>query len=352
MRRDRPYPQLLLAGLLVCLLVGLVWGLSTSSVAFGPYNDDWDGASDLRTELAEGTDVTVALSTDAYRDTAPRRTVAFVLEPGDRYGPAQRARLSSFVARGGTLVVAAAGNGTNELLSALGSGVRIDGAPVRDEQHNYRNAALVRAGGVTDEALVEGVDALTLNHGTVLDGGTATHLVNTSATAYIDRNRNEQLDANETLAIRPVATVEPLGSGRLVVVSDASVFTNAMLERDGNRQFLRNLASGHEHALLDYSQSDSLPPLTYAFLRLQASPLLQFLVGAVGVSLVAFWGRFGLVDRLLSWSDRHEEPLQFRPNRDALVASLRERHPEWDDERVQRVTKAIIRQRQQEGDND
>lgn len=353
MRRDISYPQMALLALLCCLLVGLAWGLSTSGGAFDPYDDDWDGGSELRTGLAsEGTSVTVALSTDAYTETEPRETAAVVLEPGDRYGPAERAQLSSFLAQGGTLVVAASTNETNDLLSGLDSAVRLDGAPVRDEQRNYRNPALVRADDVANETLTRDVDALTLNHGTVLAEGDATRLVNTSATAYLDRNRNEELDSDEELGSRPVATVETRGAGQLVVVSDASVFTNAMLEQDGNRQFLHNLAEGHEHAVLDYSQSASLSPLTYAFVALRTSSLLQVAVGVLGIGTVALWGRRDVVSRLWPRTDPGTEPGESRLREETLAAHLRERHPEWDDERRQRVTKAIIRQRQQEEDND
>ena len=49
----------------------------------------------------------------------------------------------------------------DELLAALGTGVRLDGTVVRDSQNNYRNASLPRATNVSDHRLVDGVDQVT-----------------------------------------------------------------------------------------------------------------------------------------------------------------------------------------------
>lgn len=358
MRRPS-YPQVALLALVCCLGVGLFWGLSTSGVAYGPYNYDWDGGSDLRQTAGDGAETRVALSTAAYGDTPPEETVAVVVAPGDRYAPSERAALGSFVSRGGTLVVLSDDNASNRLLTDLGTTVRVDGRPVRDERSNFRDPAFPRATEVSNHTLVRGVDELTLNHGTVLDPGEATALVNTSTLSYLDTNRNGELDANERLASRSVAAVEEVGAGEVVVVSDASVVTNAMLDRGGNRRFLRNAVADHEHALLDYSQQGSLPALSYLFLVLRATPLLQALGGAVGLGLIALWGQVGLrrrVDRL--WTRLRGQGEQARPTTpdavdpDTLSAYLARRHPEWDDERIERVTKAIIRQREQEGSNE
>ena len=382
--RDVAYPQLVLVVLVVCLFGGLVWGLSTSGTAFDPYNTDWDGGSELRGMMdTDDTEVTATLSTSTYDANPPEQTVAVVLEPGERYGPADRARLSSFVARGGTLVVAATSNESNALLADIGSTVRLDGTPVRDEQSNHHDPALVRATDVSTDPLVRDVDALTLNHGTVLDAQDGTPLVNTSVVSYLDTTRTQQLEENETLASYPVAAVETLDQGRVVVVSDSSVFTNAMVELDGNAQFVTNLADDHEYVILDYSQREALPPLSYAILFLRETPLLQLAVGMAGVGAIALWGRStdrlarrvgvgrfarrvgagrfarrvgvgGVARRLRAGGpgESHQESVQPPLQEDALASYLRDRHPDWDDERVRRVTKAIIRQRRQEGDDD
>ena len=353
------YPQLVLVVLLACLLGGLAWGFATSGVAYGPYNYDWDGGSELRSTLtATDTETTIALSLSDYEGAPPDETAAIVLDPGDRYDGAERAQLSSFVSQGGTLVVASAANGSTELVADLGSTIRIDGTPVRDEQHNLRDPAFPRANDVASHETVRNVSALTLNHGTVLEPGSATAIVNTSTLAYLDHNHNEELDADEELASRPVVAIEQLGDGAVIVVSDASVFTNAMLDEGGNSQFVRNLGEDHDYVLLDYSQQGSLPPLTYAFLLVRGSVPIQVGLSLLGIATIALWGRTGIRGRFERlWSsargDDGEDSVagQF-VDAETLSTYLARRHPEWDDERIARVTEGILRTRRQGESNE
>jgi hypothetical protein len=355
MMRDLDYPQLAVGLLLCCLVVGLFWGLSTSGVAYDPYNYDWDGGSDLRDRASmNGTEATVALSTSEY-DTGPaEESAAIILGPGTEYSAGERARIASFVSQGGTLVVATETNESSAFLADLGLTVQIDGRPVRDDQHNLNAAAFPRAINVSSHPVVDGVDALTLNHGTVLDPGSATPLVNTSTVAYLDENRNGELDATERLAARPVAALEQVGNGEVVVVSDASVFTNAMLDERGNDQLLENAVTDHERIILDYSQQGSLPPLNYAFLVIRKAPLVQVLGGFAGIVAIAVWGQVGSRRRITSaWERIRGEQTERTADRGALTAVdaetlssyLSREHPEWDDERVKRVTETILRQR-------
>jgi len=350
---DERYPRLALVALLGFVVLGLVVGTATSAAPFGPYNYDWDGGSELRTELGSTTTVDVAHSTDEYGDTSPQGTAAVVIDPGSGYGAGDRSQLSSFVLDGGTLVIADGDETANVLLSELGVSARIDGTPVQDEEYHHRVPALVRANEVEEHDRVRDVDALTLNHGTVLDPGEATPLVNTSVLAYLDENGNEELDENETLASRSVAAVEPLGAGEVVVVSDESAFTNAMLDQAGNRQFVRNLAADHDRVVLDYSADGSLPPLTYLFLTLREAPLLQFLLGASGVAIIALWGSQPLA-RLQSAVDRRRGSTDVTTavTEETVATYLADRHPHWDGDRIRRVSKAITRQRRQGGHDD
>ena len=52
-------------------------------------------------------------------------------------------------------------------------------------------------------------------------------------------------------------------------MSDPSIAINAMLEREGNRAFVRSLFGGHESVILDYSHATGFPPLALAVLLLR-----------------------------------------------------------------------------------
>jgi hypothetical protein len=352
---DISYPRALLGLLVIVTGIAVVVAASTSGAAFGVYNPAWDGASDLREEAsAVGTESELVLNTSAYADQPANGTVAVVLSPDRRYTDREAARLRQFVANGGTLVVAEDfGPHSNALLAAVGADARINGSLLRDERYNYQSPALPLARNVSNHSYVTDVDELTLNHGTVVEPNGARTIVASSEYAYLDRNRNDELDDNESLGTYPVATVESVGQGQVVTVSDPSLFINAMLDRSGNEQFVQSLFADHERVLLDYSHAERLPPLALALVVVRKTPLLQVLLVGLGVAVVGAVGRgwgSDLVARV-----RGTDP-EATPNRwtdsDELAAYLHTKHPDWDDARVRRVTEGIMNTRGQARDDE
>jgi hypothetical protein len=375
------YLRYALVALLVATLLGVGVAASTSTTDFSLYNADWDGASDLRT-LADASpgSVELARSTERYAALSPNGSVAIVLSPDEPYSNTDRGRIRAFVRGGGTLVVAEDyGPGGDRLLRAVGASARFDGRPLRDDRTGTSSPAFPVAANVTDHPLTAGVDRLVLNHGTALSPNGATVLVRSSGYAFLDTDRDGTLDEREQLRSHPVATVEPVGDGRVVAVSDPSLFLNAMLDRGGNRRFAANLLAA-DTVLLDYSHAGALPPLVALRLTLQDSALLQALVGALGVGLLVAWGHRTREDE----GDRTDQRVLARlrdaarsadrPGADAsgatqpgavpsggdrlaadplraldaetLRTELAARHPNWDDGRIERVTEGVINQRE------
>lgn len=356
-------PRVVLVLLTVAVVVVPVVAASSSAVSFSLFNRGWDGSSELRAVADEtGTRVVVARETTAYRETRPRETVAFVLSPESSYGSREAARVTEFVRQGGTLVVADdVGPHGNDLLRALGASARIDGRPLRDPRSNYRSAALPVATGVANRSLTAGVESLTLNYGTAVEPGNATTLVNSSEYAYLDADRDGELGPNESLARHPVATVESVGQGRVVVVGDPSAFVNAMLDRAGNRRFARNLLARHSTLLLDYSNASGIPPVKFAVLAVRDSAVLQLGIAALVVAVLGWWSRrprrdsgsgsdSGIGSDLLAslslpWRTDDFEAEDVRASATDLASHLERRHPDWDRERVERVVSALERRR-------
>ena len=345
---DYPTPTLVLGGFALLVVVSLLIATSTSSAAFGAYNGAWDGTSDLRSVAKDtGANPQVIHETSAYSHVDANGTVAIILSPDEKYSTADRARLQRFVRRGGTLLVAGDyGPQTNQLLSALGTDARLDGRPIRDERRHYRSPAMPIADNVSNQSLVSEVSALTLNHGTVVSPRNATVLVRTSEYAYLDVNRNQKLDDNETISSMPVATIERIGAGRVLVVSDPSVLINTMLDRPGNRAFVRTVVGDHRTVLLDYSHTAQIPPLALAILIIRESALWQLLVGCGCLALVLLWAQRpeGVTRRWKALVSRFgDQPPdrvdgQFRSmSESSMVTYLHEQHPDWDTTRIQRI---------------
>jgi hypothetical protein len=351
---DLGYPQVVLVVLTVLAVGGLVLAASTSSVAFGSYNVGWDGASELRDEAhAVGTETAIVRNTSRYASGSPNGTLAVVFSPESDYGPAATDQVRRFVRNGGTLLVAEDfGQHANDLLARIGAQARVDGQLVRDERYNYRSPALPVARNVSNRPLMQGVDSLTLNHGTPVHPNGASVLVSTSPYAYVDANGNAELDESETVGTYPVATSEAVGEGRVIVVGDPSAFINTMLDRPGNRAFVRSVFGAHERVLFDYSHAGRLPPLSVALLVIRDSALLQILLGVAGVVAVGAWTRSPAVVRRLR--ERLESNERSGPGAgpDELAAFVQDRHPDWNEKRIDRVIREIMARRTEETNND
>ncbi len=355
-------PRALLVGVAGLVVLALVLAGLFSTAAFGAYNPSWDGTTDLRALADERAEETViAREVDAYGEVDPGETVAVVLSPTEAYGENDTDRLRQFVEEGGTLVVAEDfGPHANPLLAALGVGTRVDGTLVRDERFYYRAPALPVATNVSgNHTLTRGVEEVTLNYGTVLEPGpNATVPVSTSAFAYLDRNASGELDETETVASFPVVAVEAVEEGEVVAVSDPSIFLNTMFEREGNRRFATNLVA-NETVLLDLSHTSGVPPLAAVVLVLRESPLALGATGTMAVVLFALWGRGSggwmpvRVRRRLAVGSGGEDGAGSgaQPDTGEVVAAVTERHPDWDAERVERVTQELNRSRPEKGDN-
>jgi len=348
---DVSVPRTLLVALGAVLVLAVVVAASTSASAFGLYNPGWEGTSDLRALAGDaGATYRVAESTTAYTDADATATTAIVLAPAEPYTAPEVDRLQSFLADGGTLLVAGdVGAVPNQLLADLGADARLDGDLLRDERYNYRGPALPVADAVTATPVTEGVDRLTLNHATPVVPNGATVLVGTSPYAYVDRNGNQRPDDTELLQSWPVATRERVGAGTLYVVGDPSVFINRMLEAPDNRVWTRNLLTGAETVLLDTSHAAPVPPLAGIVLALRESILLQLLGALVGVGVVGAVTHDGVRARVADWWGDDPSPAVSAATVERLVVA---QHPDWDRDRVQRVVEGVMNQRRGGDDDD
>ncbi|WP_411967209.1 DUF4350 domain-containing protein [Haloferax sp. YSSS75] len=279
--REIGYPHLLVAGLLFAMLLGVGIGASTSASTYGAFNPAWDGGSGVRDVATDSrTDVALAYNTTAYSEANESRTVAFVISPATGYSDAEATRIEAFVRDGGTLVVADDFRPhSNELLTRLGASARLEQTPLRDDRHQYKTGAFPIATQTNESPLTRDVDQLTLNHPTTVSPNGSTVLVRSSNFSYQDLDDDAELDESETLQSHPIVTTERLGAGTVVVVSDPSVFINAMLDQPDNRAFAEALVGTHDTLLLDFSHGEERPPLQVALHSLRDSPVLQLLFG-------------------------------------------------------------------------
>ena len=353
MHIDRSYPRLLLITLCVALAVTLFMMAGSSSASLGTYNTQWDGTAEIRAVADDAeAETTIIQNTSRYAQPPPNETVAVVLSPTETYADSEIGAVRSFVRSGGTLLVAEDyGDGGNELLSAVGADARIDQRPLRDERRAGPSPAFPRATPVANHTYLAGVEGLMLNHGSVVNPGSATTLVRSSEFSYLDQNQNNALDDEEELSSWPVVTIEEVGAGTVVVVSDPSIFLNSMLDRSDNAALLENIVGTHQTVLIDVSHSTALPPLVALRFLFQQSGIAAFVGGCMSLlALGVVLKPLDIANRLRAWETDKTTPPTI--SSDDISAAVRRRHPDWDEERVDRVTDRLMKHKQRDNYNE
>jgi len=369
-----PWPRVLLAGLIVALLVIMLFVGSTSTAGFSPYNIEWDGTGEFREMADSSGDLIVGTSTNRYETVDPQTTTAVVLAPDDEYAETDSSRIQQFVDTGGTIIIADNyGSHGNQLLDDIGATARVDGRVLRDDRHNLGSSAFPIATNITSHQFVAGVDQLSLNYATVVTPGDATPIANSSEFAYLDGNYSQTEPepelADPTRQQYPIATVESLGDGTVVVIGDPSIFINSMLDEPDNRVFAETIVGHRPTTLFDQSHSSSIPATVSLLLTLRSSPVLAAgsLVGIVGLilliqsphkkrlntsvrkTLTAVRSRVDPTTAPAGTSSPNTSP---DVDREALKAHLKKQHPEWNDDRIDRIIGGVLSQESDKQNNE
>jgi hypothetical protein len=176
----------------------------------------WNGLSELQAIAGREGEVLAPTRIDVSQLEAT--DALLIIHP---VTPLPTNELAKFLRKGGRLAVADDFGTGKELFGAFGMGMH---APSRDHPSSLRNnPALLIATPLLGHPLADGVDALVTNHPQVIYHPELTPIFSLSA------------------GHGAIVLSGGVGKGRLVAVSDASVFINNMLELPGNRAFARNL---------------------------------------------------------------------------------------------------------------
>ncbi|WP_136601223.1 DUF4350 domain-containing protein [Salinigranum halophilum] len=299
--RTERWVTLLVVGLAVVILMLLVGTLTATAAALDPYNHDDAGTSRLADASREG----VVLSyTSVDGETTPETVI--IVGGGDGVTTADVAALTRHLDSGGRVVILTEDERSNQLLAALDVETRIAaGYLLATEQESASPTQFVVADGGDDALGFTSVQVNAAKPLGVTDSkeGTARRVLAWSAPAGRDLNGDGQLGEAEPRGSYPVAVAEPVGTGQVIVVGDASLLTNGQWQVEGNRQLARALTE--DGAMLVYPQTTGFPPVTQ--LRLGLNTPRGTLLGLpvfFGGGMVVIWLGVWLSHRGGDSSDR------------------------------------------------
>ena len=236
----------LIAAVVIVALLISVPILNTTKEDFSTYNTAWNGASDAKA-LASSDGYTTSSVLALSEIGTSGHGVSSVLNPNSSVGfsASDASTLQSFVQNGGVLGLANNFGNGNAVLSGLGvlGEARFNGSLLEDNVSKGVNAALPLITDVTASGLTAGVHELYFNYGTALDvsGTNVTVLARSAPTSYLLAPAGGNATVNATTGAHPVLATFDYGNGRIVLLSDPSVFSNDMLGQADNQQLLTSM---------------------------------------------------------------------------------------------------------------
>jgi len=159
----------------------------------------------------------------------------------------EMAALSGFLTRGGNVLIADDSTGANPLLSYLLSGqnssITFSGHRVLSE-YNAGNPEmpLVNATLFIRSRGNMSTHTVVLNGATSLLIGGDVQIISRSNRSFVDYNDNGVVDADEKENAITMAMAD-VGKGRLLVISDPDMFTNEMIYRQNNSDFVKDIVA-------------------------------------------------------------------------------------------------------------
>ena len=345
---------LIAAVVIVALLISVPL-LNTTKEDFSTYNTAWNGASDAKA-LASSDGYTTSSVLALSEIGTSGHGVLFMLNPNSSVGfsASDASTLQSFVRNGGVLVLANNFGNGNAVLSGLGvlGEARFNGSLLEDNVSKGVDAALPLITDVTASGLTAGVHELYFNYGTALDvsGTNVTVLARSAPTSYLLAPGGGNATVNATTGAHPVLVTLDYGNGRIVLLSDPSVFSNDMLGQADNQQLLTsmfaNLTGGNTAVPIMFDESHFASPPVFSLLydRINADDTVKYTV------VVLFSAAFVIGINATALVRRRRKdmgpPLNEVPvNEEAVITDIVRAHPEWRRSRVKGFLKQLQQRR-------
>ncbi|HEX3002166.1 MAG TPA: DUF4350 domain-containing protein [Methanoregula sp.] len=221
---------------------------------FSRYNIGWNGTSEFFSDLDRHR--TIEIGNPEQLSGYHGNTTLLILAPHRHPTVEELGAYNAFLREGNTIFLTDDFGTGNEILKGINSRISIRHENLSSLDRRYADIYSVIVYRSDEKSTVPLPSQMALNGAGPVEGGTPVML--TSVMSWADSNRDRRLNMNEEMGTIPVMAEETVGSGRLIVFSDPSIFTNTMYsqpENADNRAFIGNLTAGEQPVLVDQMNS-------------------------------------------------------------------------------------------------
>jgi len=298
---------------------------------YNPENPKWNGLTTLRQQV-NATEIT---NINQLKQIAnPKQTTILILGPEKPYTAEETQTIKEILEKGATLLVADDFGQANTLLEQMQVPCKFTQKMLIDPIFYYGDPKLPRIFDIKNVTWAENIEQLILNYATTLNitEPEIEIVANSSQYSYLDINMNNQQDPEDPTGQQPILAQTRIGEGILILLSDSSIFINAMINKANNTQLLKNLSEGRK-VYLDISHYNlTLHTKLRAEIRVTLNyvytPEIKYTI--VTLTAVAAIYRVGKTKR----SEKKEER-----RRKVEIEEILRKHPDWDRKTLERLSK-------------
>jgi hypothetical protein len=350
-----------IVALVVLLLLISVPLLNTTKEDFSTYNTAWNGASDAKA-LASREGYTARPVFALSKIGTSGNGVLFMINPNRSvdFAGSDASALQSFIKNGGILVLANDFGNGDAVLNGLGvsGAARFNGSLLADNVSKVVDAEHPLITDVTTAGLTAGVHELYFNYGTALDtsGRNVTVLARSAPTSYLS-TAGTSATTEATAGARPVLATLNYGNGRIVLLSDPSVFINEMLGHADNQQLLTsmlaNLTGGNKAVSIMFDESHRAAPPVWSLLydRINADDTIKYSVVILFIAAFVIGINANALAKRRKRKDMGPTPDELPMNEEAVITDIVRTHPEWRRSRVKGFLKQLQQRRRKRRGN-
>ncbi len=270
----------------------LISHVSTNNLDFSRYNSGWNGTSEFF-EIPDRHSTTDISNLSSL--TGRSNSTLLVIAPENQFSANDLVNYRSFLKDGNTIFLADDYGTGNQLLKGINSSIRMIPGTLSSVDRAYNNSTTIVTYPVDTDLWTRNISSLVLDRAVALEGGEP--LMKTTLMSWIDADDNGQITKKEMLGKYTVLTHETIETGELIVLSDPSVFINAMNnpgEKWSNQEFIRNVVETNKNLLLDqvHSKTSDTIGLSQTMQQVRANPMFSlFLIGFLFLSIAIILSR-------------------------------------------------------------